>query len=479
MSGGVTPVPSRDGAVLAAELGALLADPARATAGESIRRLHSEDITYHLPVMPDAVVFPVDAGEVSAVLRYANERRIPVTPFGAGTSLEGHVIPLQGGISLDLTRLDRIVELRPADLIAVVEPGVVRSALNARAREHGLQFPVDPGADCTLGGMAATNASGTTAVRYGAMRPNVLGLEVVLADGSIVRTGGLATKSSAGYGLTGLFVGSEGTLGVITRIVLRLHGIPEHEVAVRAVFPSEEAACRVAAALVAAGAGVQRSELVDAHTVHAVNSAKGTTYAEAPTLFLELAGSRAAAEADLAFAQEVAEGEGLVSWDVERDAEQRNRLWEVRHEAALCVAHLRPGSKLKGTDVCVPLSEIAGAVKMAREVATARGLFAALMGHVGDGNYHLVMCIDPDDPADVANAEAANEEIVRYALARGGTCTGEHGVGLGKIAHLAEEHATALPVMRGIKGVLDPNGIMNPGKVLAPASAPAVPGGSA
>ena len=451
---------------LLTDLAGLLADPVRASDGESIRRTHSEDVSYHQPVLPDAVVFPETAAEVAAVLRYASERRIPVVPFGAGTSLEGHVIPLEGGISLDLTRMARIVALRPADLIAVVQPGVFRSDLNARAADHGLQFPVDPGADCTLGGMAATNASGTTAVRYGAMRPNVLGLEVVLADGSIVRTGGLAAKSSAGYGLTGLFVGSEGTLGVITEIALRLHGIPEHEVAVRAVFPTEEAACRVAAALVAAGAALQRSELVDALTVRAVNRAKGTTYEEAPTLFLELAGSRAAAEADLVFARELAEGEGLVSWNVERDAEARHRLWAVRHEAALCVAHMRPGTKLKGTDVCVPLSEIAGAVRMAREAAEARGLYAALMGHVGDGNYHLVMCVDPDDPADVANAEAVNDEIVRYALERGGTCTGEHGIGMGKIGYLVAEHGDSIPVMRGIKNVLDPHGIMNPGKVL-------------
>ena len=457
---------------LLSDLASLLADPARASAGESIRRQHSEDISYHQPVLPDAVVFPETAAEVAAVLRYASERRIPVVPFGAGTSLEGHVIPVSGGISLDLTRMARIVALRPADLIAVVQPGVFRSALNARAADHGLQFPVDPGADCTLGGMAATNASGTTAVRYGAMRPNVLGLEVVLADGSIVHTGGLAAKSSAGYGLTGLFVGSEGTLGVITEIALRLHGIPEHEVAVRAVFPTEEAACRVAAALVAAGTALQRSELVDALTVHAVNWAKGTTYEEAPTLFLEFAGSRIAAEADLVFAREMAEGEGLVSWHVERDAEARHRLWEVRHDAGLSVGHMRPGTKLRATDVCVPLSEIAGAVRMAREAAEARGLYAALMGHVGDGNYHLVMCVDPDDPADVANAEAVNDEIVRYALERGGTCTGEHGIGMGKIGYLVEEHGDAIPVMRGIKGVLDPHGIMNPGKVLAAGRAP-------
>lgn len=454
-------------AALAAELGALLGDPGRASAGDSIRSQHSEDISYHAGVLPDVVVFPQSTAEVAAVLRFAGERRIPVTPWGAGTSLEGHAIPLHGGISLDLGRMDAIVALRPDDLIAVVQPGVYRSALNAKAADHGLQFPIDPGADCTLGGMTATNASGTTAVRYGAMRPNVLGLEVVLADGSVVRTGGLAAKSSAGYGLTGLFVGSEGTLGVITEVALRLHGIPEHEVAAVAVLPSEEAACRVAAALVAAGAGLQRSELVDAHTVRAVNAMRGTSYVEGPTLFLELVGSEAAAEADLEFAREVAEGEGLVSWAVERAAEARHRLWEVRHEAALCVGQMRPGSKLKGTDVCVPLSEIAGAVRMAREVAEARGLTAALMGHVGDGNFHLVMAIDAGDPAEVAAAEAANDDIVRYALARGGTCTGEHGIGLGKIGYLAQEHGSALPLMRAVKAAFDPLGIMNPGKVLA------------
>ena len=295
---------------LVAGLRALVAEEARVSTSPSVLDHHGRDLSYHPPSLPDAVVFPVSTAEVSAVLRFANEHGVPVVPFGAGSSVEGHVIPVRGGISLDLTRMDRILAVYPEDFTAVVQPGVMRNALNGRVNGEGLFFSVDPGADASLGGMAATNASGTTAVRYGVMRDQVLGLEVVLASGEVIRTGGRASKSSAGYGLTHLFVGSEGTLGVITELTVRLRGIPEHTVAARASFPTVEAACRTAAVLVAAGVSVSRVELLDAATVRAVNRYEETTYAEAPTLFLEFGGTRASVDADLAFAQEVAAAEG-------------------------------------------------------------------------------------------------------------------------------------------------------------------------
>jgi D-lactate dehydrogenase (cytochrome) len=448
------------------ELLELVPDPTRVSDGESVRALHGEDLSHHARHLPDVVVFAAVTDEVSRVLAYASQRRIPVVPFGAGTSLEGHVIPVQGGISLDLSRLDRIVAVQPEDLTAVVEPGVLREQLNERLARDGLQFPVDPGANASLGGMAATNASGTTSVRYGGMRRQVLGLQVVLADGSVIRTGGRVAKSSAGYDLTSLFVGSEGTLGVITELTLRVYGIPEHVVAARAVFPDVTAACQTAAALVATGVLVTRCELVDEHTVHAVNAFSGTQYEEAPTLFLEFAGSRAAVEGDIEAARELAELGGCRSIEFETEVEQRNRLWEARHNAAFAIAALAPGKRKKPTDVAVPVSQLPEAIRRTREALERRGMTAAILGHVADGNYHVSFMVDPDDPDDVARAMAVDEEQVEFALELGGTCTGEHGVGLGKRKHLEAEHGDLLPLMRGIKGVLDPNGILNPGKVV-------------
>jgi D-lactate dehydrogenase (cytochrome) len=444
----------------------LVPDEARVSDGESQRELHGIDLSYHPPQLPDVVVYPETTAEVAAVLRYANADGVPVVPFGAGTSLEGHVIPLEGGISLDLSRMAKVKEIRPADLVAVVEPGVLRSALNVASGEHGLHFPVDPGADASLGGMAATGASGTTTVRYGGMRPNTIGLEVVLADGSVIRTGGSVRKSSAGYDLTALFLGSEGTLGVITELTLRLHAIPEYVVAARAAFPEIEAACRVAATLVAAGATAERVELLDALTLRAVNAYKGTAHLERPTLFLEFGGGEAAAEGDLELAQALAEAEGCESFEVERDSQARARLWEARHHVAFAVAAASPGKRLKSTDVCVPVSQLPDAVRNARESAEALGIPAAILGHAGDGNFHVVLPIDPEIPEDAERVDALNEAIVADALARGGTCTGEHGIGIGKIRHLEAEHGDLIPLMRGVKRLFDPNGILNPGKVL-------------
>ncbi len=441
---------------------------AHVSVGESDRATHGEDLTYHPPRPPEAVVYPESAAEVAAVLAFANEARISVVPFGAGTSLEGHVIPVEGGISLDLARLTR-VEIHAADLSATVQAGVTRSALNRRAGEHGLAFPVDPGADATLGGMAATNASGTTTIRYGGMRAHVLGLEVVLADGTVLHTGSRAFKTSAGYHLTGLFVGSEGTLGVITELVLRLHGIPEYTVAARATFPDLDAAVGAAVAMVGSGVALTRVELLDALTLRALNRYKESAYAEAPSLFLEFAGTETGVTGEVEAAGEICAAQDCLSFEFEREEEARSRLWEARHHAAFALAATAPpGSKFKATDVCVPVSELPGAVRHARGLVEERGLEASIIGHVGDGNYHVGFSVDPNDAAAIAAAEEINHEIVEYALARGGTCTGEHGIGLGKIGYLEREHGDLVPVMRGIKHVLDPNGILNPGKILPP-----------
>jgi len=453
---------------LLSELRSIVPDEGRVmTDGEEIERHGLAFFTYLPPSAPDAVVFPASREEVVEILRFADERGVPVVPFGQGSSLEGHTIPVRGGISLDLGLMDEILEVRPDDFVARVQPGVTHGKLNERLKEHGLFFPVDPGWDASLGGMAATNASGTNAVRYGAMRERVLGLEAVLADGTVLRTGGMSMKSSAGYNLTGLFVGSEGTLGVFTELTLRLQPIPEQILAARAVFPSIEAAGRAAVAMIRSGMQIGRLELVDARTIEAVNAFKGTAYADSPTLFLEFSGTEAAVERDVATARAISETEGARAFDFEEDEAGRERLWEARHEAALAIKELNPDKKPMTTDVCVPISDLPDALREARGTIRANGLDGAILGHVGDGNYHAVFPVDPDDEEDLARAERVNSEIVAYALARGGTCTGEHGIGFGKAAYLREEHGDSLPFMRGIKRLADPNGIMNPGKIFS------------
>jgi len=444
-----------------------LAGFVRVSDGDSDRDLHAADITFHLPRRPDLVAYPTSTAEVSRTLAVANERRVPVTPFGAGSSLEGHVIPTRGGISLDLSELNRLVEIAPADLSAAVQAGVTRSALERAAGEHGLFFPVDPGADATLGGMAATNAAGTTTIRYGKMRANVLALEAVLADGTVIRTGSRAPKTSAGYDLTSLLVGSEGTLAVITEVRVRLYGIPDHVVALRISFPTIEAACRTAAAAVAAGSAVTRLELLDAWTLGAINAYRGSSYPECPCLLVEAAGTEATVGADLVLVRELAEAEGATAIAHEREPAGRARLWAARHDAAYAMAAASPGRRERATDTCVPVSELAGAVAFARAEAERLGLEAAILGHAGDGNVHVSLQIDPHDPAELALADELVERLVMDALARGGTCTGEHGIGQGKLAALELEHAELVPLMRAIKRAFDPRGIMNPGKVFS------------
>ena len=403
------------------------------------------------------VVFPETPAEVAAVLAFAATQRLPVVPFGAGTSLEGHVIPVAGGITLSLARMDRLLELRSDELNATVQPGLTRLALSSAAGERGLFFPVDPGADATLGGMAATNASGTTTVRYGGMRRNVLALQVALADGSLIRMGTRAAKSSAGYDLTSLFVGSEGTLGVITELTVRLYGLPDRVLAVRVTYRTLDDACQAAAALVAAGAPVARLELLDAATITAVNAYKGAEYPETPTLFLEVEGE----DGDV---RELCAG--ALGYESDADPTGRARLWAARHHVLFALLAAAPGKVHKSTDVCVPVPALAQAVRHARTAVDAHGLQASIVAHAGDGNYHVLFMLDPASADELQRAERLNDEIVDWALAHGGTCSGEHGIGLGKLGYLEREHGDLLPLMRGIKNLLDPAGILNPGKVM-------------
>ncbi|MBM3677006.1 MAG: FAD-binding protein [Actinobacteria bacterium] len=438
----------------------------KVSTGASDRALHAEDMTFHAAHEPEVVVYAESTEDVSTVLALAQQHGVPVTPFGAGSSLEGHVIPVQGGISLDLTRMNRILALSPSDLTAVVEAGVTRNQLNEAAGVHGLMFPVDPGADATLGGMAATNASGTTTVRYGKVRANVLALQAVLPGGQVIRTGSRALKSSAGYDLTGLIVGSEGTLAVITEVTVRLHGIPEHAVVARISFPTVEAAVSCAIAAVGAGAGVTRLELLDPLNIRAINLYSGTTFPETPCLFVESAGTRGSVEGDLELMLALAEAEGAIDTVYERDPTARARIWAARHSVAYSWKQIWPGTVHGSSDTSVPLSQLPAAVALARSEIDRLGLRAGILGHVGDGNFHVGVTLDPGDEAQLAAWKELLETLVADALARGGTCTGEHGIGIGKIGALEREHPDLLPLYRGVKQTFDPSGIMNPGKVI-------------
>ncbi|MEG0450628.1 MAG: FAD-linked oxidase C-terminal domain-containing protein [Lysinibacillus sp.] len=434
---------------------------------ETVRELHGKDESHHAMSLPDIVVFPRSTSDVSAILKIANANHVPVVPFGVGSSLEGNAIPIKQGISIDFTEMNTILEIRPEDLLVKVQPGVTRSQLNKELKKHGLQFTVDPGADATLGGMVATNASGTTAVRYGVMRDQVRDLEVVLADGSVIHTGNLAAKSSSGYHLNGLFVGSEGTLGCFTEMTLRVYGIPEFVTAGRAVFKTVSDAVDAVTALLQAGVAIGRVELVDEVSVAQANIYNSTSYEEQPTLFLEFHGNAEGMQADIAFTKEIFEDFGCEAFMFESDTAARNQLWEVRHSVAYAYIHAYPGKKLMSTDVCVPISVLAETILYAREQLNNFGLPGGIVGHVGDGNFHALLMLDSNDAEEQEKANLFNEHIVQFALLRGGTCTGEHGVGIGKMKYQATEHGASLQVMKAIKLALDPNGIMNPGKILA------------
>ncbi|WP_035322752.1 FAD-binding oxidoreductase [Peribacillus kribbensis] len=435
------------------------------TANPTVLEQHSKDESYHTPHLPDVVVFPKSAEEVSRIMKFANEKNIPVTPFGMGTSLEGHVIPYQGGISLDFQLMNEVLEVRPTDFLVRVQPGVTRSQLNKALKKHGLFFTVDPGADATLGGMAATNASGTTSVRYGIMRDQVRDLEVVLADGRIIHTGNMTAKSSSGYHISSLFVGSEGTLGVFTELTLRVYGLPEVITAARAVFSSVEDAVTTVVSTLSAGIPIARMELVDARSIKQVNAYNNTTYPEKPTLFIEFHGSEGGLSYDIEFTQNIALENGCQEFLFETDSKARSQLWDVRHSLAYAFVHKSPGKKMMVTDVCVPISELVGAIVDARNHIDGSELDAGIVGHVGDGNYHVILMIDLNDPEEVSKAKEFNAHLVEYALSRGGSCTGEHGVGVGKAHYQRREHGEALDIMMAIKDVLDPKGILNPGKI--------------
>lgn len=432
----------------------------------TVRELHSKDESYHKISLPDIVVFPKNTNEVSEIMKLANHYQIPVVPFGRGSSLEGHIIPYDNGITIDFTLMDKILEVRENDLLVKVQPGVTRSQLNKELKKYGLFFSVDPGADATLGGMAATNASGTTTVKYGVMRDQVRDLEVVLADGTVIHTGSLAAKSASGFHLNGLFVGSEGTLGCFTELTLRVYGIPEFTTAARAVFPSVQSAVEAVTSILQTGIPIARVELVDEESIRQVNRFSETNYVESPTLFLEFDGNEAGLKQDVEFTKEIMEDHGCVDIQFETDNTARTKLWDARHNLAYAYIHGNVGKKMMVTDVCVPISELADAVVYARNELNSIGLIGGLTGHVGDGNFHAILMIDMTDAVEVAKAESFNEKIVHYALERNGTCTGEHGVGVGKQKYQALEHGAALQVMEKIKIALDPNNILNPKKIV-------------
>ncbi|MGZ5150524.1 MAG: FAD-binding oxidoreductase [Burkholderiales bacterium] len=429
---------------------------------------HGKDESWHGTAAPDVVVYPQSTQDVSDIVRLCASHRVPVIAFGAGTSLEGHVLAIHGGVCMDMTRMNRVCAIHVEDLDATVEAGVTRKQLNRELHSSGLFFPIDPGADATLAGMAATRASGTNAVRYGTMRENVLGLTAVFADGSVVTTGGRARKSSAGYDLTRLLVGSEGTLGIITELTVKLYPQPEAIAAAVCAFQSVDAAVRTVIQTIQIGVPIARCELLDALTIAAVNHHSKLQLREAPMLFCEFHGTKAGVAEQSQTVQEIAREHGGMDFEWATLQEERNRLWQARHDAYPACLQLRPGSRAVATDVCVPISRLAECIAATNEDIARATMPIALFGHVGDGNFHLVILVDPENPADLEEGQAVNTRVVMRAIGMNGTCTGEHGVGFGKMDFLETELGSALPAMRAIKRALDPQNILNPGKVVLP-----------
>ena len=427
---------------------------------------HGRDESYHAPHAPDAVAFVHSTEEVVAIVKLCAEHKTPVIAFGTGTSLEGHVAALAGGVCIDMSQMNRILRVNLEDLDVLVEAGVTRKQLNEHLRDTGLFFPIDPGADASLGGMAATRASGTNAVRYGTMRENVLALTVVLADGRVIRTARRARKSAAGYDLTRLFVGSEGTLGVITELAVRLYGIPEAISAAVCAFPSIESAVDTVILTIQSGIRVARIELLDESQMVAINRYSKLDHKVAPTLFFEFHGTPAGVAEQAEIVKAIAGEHGADDFQWATTSEARSKLWQARHDAYYAALALRPGSKGFATDVCVPISRLAECISETKQDLAQSPVPSALVGHVGDGNFHLVFMIDPDRPEEVAEASRLNDRMVGRALAMEGTSTGEHGVGYGKMEFLIAEHGEAVSVMRTIKKALDPDGILNPGKIV-------------
>ncbi|QXL83856.1 FAD-binding oxidoreductase [Comamonas sp. NLF-1-9] len=433
----------------------------------AVREQHGRDESPFTTVPPPAaVVFAESTRDVADAVRLASEHAVPVIPWGVGSSLEGHVLAVQGGISIDVGRMDRVLSVNADDLTVTVQPGITRKALNDAVKDTGLFFPIDPGADASIGGMTATRASGTNAVRYGTMRENVLALEVVTASGEVIRTGTHARKSSAGYDLTRLMVGSEGTLGIFTEITVRLYPLPEAVSAAICSFPSVEAAVRTVIQTIQLGVPIARVELIDANSVRGVNRHSKLNLREAPLLLMEFHGSPAGVKEQAETVQEIASEYGGADFEWADTPEERTRLWTARHNAYFAAVQSRPGCRCITTDTCVPISRLADALLDSVAEADASGIPYFLVGHVGDGNFHMGYLIDPEDPQERALAEQLNHQLVRRALRLGGTCTGEHGVGVHKMGFLAEEAgAGAIEMMRAIKRALDPKNILNPGKI--------------
>jgi D-lactate dehydrogenase (cytochrome) len=438
----------------------------RLSQSASVREQHAHTTTWLENQPADAVVFARSSDEVAEVVRICAGQKVPVIAFGAGSSLEGHLNAPAGGICIDLSQMNAILAVHQEDLDCVVEAGVTRKQLNRHIRDTGLFFPIDPGADASLGGMAATRASGTNAVRYGTMKDNVINVTAVMPDGAIIKTAQRARKTAAGYDLTRLLIGSEGTLGIITELTLRLRGIPEAISAAVCGFPTVKAACDTVIATIQYGIPVARIEMLDALQIKACNAYSKFSYDEVPTLFVEFHGSPAGVAEQVENFGEIAAEFGGGSFDWTNREEERNRLWQARHDAYWAALALRPGARAFATDVCVPLSRLADCVTQTQADIEALGLIAPIVAHAGDGNFHLSVLIDMDDPAEVGAAEKLSSQMVERAIAMDGTCTGEHGIGQGKIGYLENELGSALDVMRTIKQAIDPDNIMNPGKIV-------------
>ena len=438
----------------------------RCATSAAIREHHGKDESAFPVAPPDAVVFPQSIEECVAIVKLCAAHDTNIIPYGVGTSLEGHVLAIHGGVCVDMGRMNKVLAVHVDDLDCTVEAGVTRKQLNQHLQHTGLFFPIDPGADATLAGMAATRASGTNAVRYGTMRENVLGLTVVLADGRVIKTGGRSRKSAAGYDLTRLFVGSEGTLGLITEVTLRLYPQPEAASAAICAFPTIDAAVRTVIQTIQLGVPIARCELLDALTIKAVNLHSKLGLRESPMLFCEFHGSAASVAEQAKTVQSIAKEQGGMDFEWATKQEERTRLWQARHDAYPACLRLKPGGRAMSTDVCVPISKLAECIAETNKDLQGTTIPIALFGHVGDGNFHLAIMVDPNNPQDIAEAERVNHNVVHRALAMGGTCTGEHGIGYGKLDFLDAEHGNAVPVMQSIKQALDPHNLFNRGKVV-------------
>ena len=438
----------------------------RVSVDETVLQEHGMGFSYHQAMPPDFVASPQSTAEISAIVEICSKHSIPIIPFGAGTSVEGHILAIHGGVCIDMRDMNEVLDLNLEDMCCSIQAGVTRNQLDTLLEGTGFFFPVGPGANATIGGMAATRASGTNAVRYGTMKDNVLSLTVVLPNGQIIRTASRAKKSAAGYNLTQLFIGSEGTLGIIAELTIRLHSYPELSRAAVCSFPSIEAAIHTAIKTIQQGVAIARMEFLDALTMRAINLFSATDYREEPTLFLEFNGSAQSVKEQIQEVERLAREFGAAGFAWENDEANRKKMWRIRTDAAPAVASLLPGAQMMSTDVCVPISRLAKCITETQAEIEKTGLIAAILGHVGDGNFHLAIPILRDDRETLDKAKALNERLVRRALAMDGTCTGEHGIGIGKLPYMSLEHHEALDVMRAIKHAIDPKNIMNPGKLL-------------